>query len=110
MATRNPDADYQNGVVFHAEGTIAQYLPLSKSTTIGVGCNWLYYQQINGDSGSGARLGPFKGRVVGVGPSITILQTVGKVQLYGRVKWLPEVEVKNRLQGNSLWVSGGVSF
>lgn len=53
---------------------------------------------------------PSKGRVVGVGPSITILQTAGKVQLYGQVKWLPEVEVKNRLQDNSPWVSAGVSF
>jgi hypothetical protein len=39
MSTKNPDTDYQNGAVFRLEGTIAQYLPLGKTTTIGVGCN-----------------------------------------------------------------------
>lgn len=34
--------------------------------------------------------GPFKGRVIGVGPSITILQTAGKVQLYGQVNGCPK--------------------
>ena len=67
-------------------------------------------QQITGDSGSGARLEPFKGRVVGVGPSITRLQTIGKVQLDGQVKWLSEIEVQNRLQGSLLSVSGGLVF
>ncbi len=45
---------------------------------IGVGANAFYYEQITGDSGSGARLGEFEGRTVGVGPVLSGDVTVGE--------------------------------
>jgi len=38
-----------------------------------VGANFFYYQQVSGDSGSGAILGDFKGRTVGIGPVLSYI-------------------------------------
>ena len=69
--TKNDKTDYQSGDVFHLDATVAQHLPLFGGF-VGVGANAFYYQQITGDRGSGARLGDFEGRTVGVGPVIVL--------------------------------------
>lgn len=55
--TKNTDADYQSGDLFHMDATVAQHLPLFGGFA-GVGANGFYIKQISGDSGSGARRGP----------------------------------------------------
>jgi hypothetical protein len=107
--TKNNATDYQSGEVFHLEGTLAQHLPLLRGF-IGGGANGFYYQQISGDSGSGATLGGFEGRTVGVGPVVSYGHKVGKVDFAAEVKWLPELEVEKRLKGDYVWVKVGVVF
>jgi hypothetical protein len=51
---------------------------LRKTTLLGIGVNGFFYQQVTGDSGSGARLGEFEGRTAGVGPILTFLRIKGK--------------------------------
>jgi len=68
LNTRNTATDYQTGTQFHVDAMVAEHVPLFGGS-IGVGASAFYYQQIAGDSGSGAMLGNFKGRTVGVGPS-----------------------------------------
>ena len=108
--TKNEDTDYQSGTSFHLEGTLAQHLPLGKLGVIGVGANGFLYQQISGDSGSGATLGDFEGRTAGVGPVISFITKVGKVDLAAEVKWLPELNVQKRLKGDTIWFKLGVVF
>jgi len=108
--TKNEDTDYQSGTSFHLEGTLAQHLPLVKLGVIGVGANGFLYQQISGDSGSGATLGDFEGRTAGVGPVISFITKVGKVDLAAEVKWLPELNVQKRLKGDIIWFKLGVVF
>ena len=71
---------------------------------------FFYYQQITGDSGSGATLGDFKGRTVGVGPVLSYSTKIWKKDLVAEVKWLPEIEVKNRLKGDIIWFKLGMLF
>lgn len=108
--TKNDTTDYQSGTSLHLDLTVAQHLPLCGGF-IGVGGNGFYYQQISGDSGSGARLGEFEGRTIGVGPVISYVRPIGqKMQFLSEVKWLPELEVEKRMKGDYVWVKVGLLF
>ncbi len=110
FSTKNDATDYQNGDVFHLEATVAEHLPLGKVGIIGVGANAFYYQQITGDSGSGATLGDFEGRTVGVGPVVSFVAKVGGKDLVAEVKWLPELDVEKRFKGDYVWFKLGMAF
>jgi len=107
--TENHKTDYQTGTQFHLDFTAAEHLPLFGGV-IGVGVNFFYYQQISGDSGSGATLGDFKGRTIGIGPVLSYAMKIWKKDLVAEVKWLPEIDVKNRLEGDYIWFKLGIVF
>jgi hypothetical protein len=107
--TENDTTDYQTGDQFHLDGTIAEHLPLFGGF-IGGGVNGYFYQQITGDSGSGARLGGFEAMTTGIGPAFSYAYKVGDFDIAGEAKWLPELGVDNRLNGNTVWFKLGVSW
>jgi hypothetical protein len=100
--TKNNDTECRSGDQFHHDVTVAEHLPLLGGL-IGVGANGFYYQQISGDSGSGAVLGDSKGRTVGIGPMLSYVTKLWKKDFVAEVKWLPELDVKNRLEGDYVW-------
>ena len=110
VSTKNDATDYQSGDVFHLDGTLAQHLPLGKLGVIGVGANAFYYQQVSADTGTGAALGDFKGRTVGVGPVVSFITKLGKTDLVAEVKWLPELDVDHRVKGDYVWAKLGLAF
>lgn len=93
----NPDTDYKTGTEFHLEGAVVQNL----SKQFGIGINGYFYDQVTGDSGSGARLGAFEGRVAAVGPIVNYNFEVGKIPVSTSLKWFHEFDVKNRLEGDA---------
>jgi len=107
--TKNDATDYQTGTQFHVDATVEQHLPLFGGF-IGVGANAFYYQQLTGDSGSGATLGSFKGRTVGIGPVLSYARKIGGKDVAIEVKWLPEVDTTNRTKGDYIWAKIGVLF
>ena len=107
--TQNQDADYTSGTSLHFDLTVAQHLPLFGGI-VGVGANAFYYDQITGDSGSGARLGSFEGMTSGVGPVISYVGHVGESQFLAELKWLPEMNVDNRMKGDYIWFKFGFLF
>jgi hypothetical protein len=107
--TKNHKTDYWSGSQFHLDFTVAEHLPIFGGI-IGVGANGFYYQQITGDSGSGALLGNFKGRTLGIGPVLSYATKIWKKDLVAEVKWLPELEVKKRLKGDYIWFKLGMVF
>lgn len=110
IATENPDTHYRNGDIFHVEATLQQYFPLTKETLIGVGANGFFYQQVTGDSGSGAALGSFEGTDIGIGPVVTLIHKTSNYAFSAQAKWLPELQTQNRLTGKSFWFSVGMQF
>ena len=110
VSTEDPATHYRNGDVVHLESTLQQFLPLSKQTLVGIGANAFYYQQVTGDSGSGAVLGGFEGTDVGVGPVVTLIHTSSKYNFSVQAKWLRELDTRHRLSGDWLWVVAGVQF
>jgi hypothetical protein len=99
----NPDTHYKSGTQFHVDGTFAQHFPW-QGGLVGVGVNAYYYQQVTGDSGSGATLGDFKGRTLGLGPVASFATKVGGHDLISELKWLHETSTTNRLKGDLVWL------
>ncbi len=107
--TENHDSDYHSGSSFHVDMTAAQHLPLWGGIA-GLGANAFYYRQIGADSGAGARLGDFEGMTVGIGPAVSYVRHVGSTQVFGEIKWLPELDVDRRMEGDYVWFKLGVQF
>jgi len=107
--TENKDTHYQSGTQFHIDGTLAQHFPLLGGLA-GGGVSAYYYQQVEGDSGSGATLGDFKGRTIGAGPAVSYTKKIGGHDTVFEFKWLHELETKNRLEGDILWLKAVLKF
>jgi hypothetical protein len=96
----NPVTDYTSGTDFHLEGAIEKTL----TPAFSVGVQAFYFNQITGDSGPGARLGPFEGRDVGIGGTAAYNFLVAHRPWTLRLHGMQEVDVKNRLQGTMIWL------
>lgn len=101
--TENEDTNYKSGDQFHIDGTLAQHFPLGGGLA-GVGVTGYWYQQITGDSGAGTTFGDFEGSTAGMGPAISYVHKMGKVDMLAELKWLHEVEAQKRLQGDYIWL------
>jgi hypothetical protein len=62
----NTAIDYRNGIDFHADWAASQFIGKS----VHAGLVGYVYQQVTGDSGTGARLGDNRGTAIGIGPQI----------------------------------------
>jgi hypothetical protein len=103
MNTENSDTSYKSGSLLHFDGAVQQILPVG-SGFMTLGAEGFYFQQVTCDSGSGAVLGCFKGRTAGIGPVLGYIQQLGKQSLSFELKWLPELDTKNRLNGDYIWL------
>jgi hypothetical protein len=68
-----------------------------------------YYQQITGDSGSGAIFGDFKSRVAGVGPQVGVIFPVADMQGYLNLKVYKDFAAEHRPEGWNAWLTFAVS-
>lgn len=102
----NNALQYQNGIDFHVDWGASQFV----SKTVHVGLAGYYFQQITGDTGAGATLGDFKGRVVGIGPQVGFLLPLSKdYQGYLNVKAYKDFAAQNRPEGYTAWVTFSLS-
>ena len=109
--TINNATDYQSGDVFHIDATLAEHLPFFGYGIIGIGANAFYWKQVNGDSGSGAELGPFETKMIGIGPVLSYISPpIGGHILVAEVKWLPQIETSNTMKGDYVWFKVGFAF
>lgn len=93
----NTATHYKTGNEFHVEWGISQYL--SKDFSVGV--IGYHYQQLTGDTGTGANLGPFKGRVTALGGTIAYNFKVAEIPVSARIKIYREFNTKNRQEGTA---------
>lgn len=93
----NPDTDYRTGTEFHAEWAVSKnFTPAFSAGLVGY-----YYQQVTGDSGDGANLGDFKGRVAAIGATAAYNFQVGATPVSFRGKVYREFAAQNRLEGTA---------
>jgi hypothetical protein len=94
--TKNTKTHYQSGNEFHVDFMVNQFL----AKNFAVGFQGYYYSQVSGDSGSGAKLGSFKGESLGIGPALLWMPNLGKGKLSLVAKWLHDVDHRNRMEGD----------
>lgn len=99
--TENNATGYTSGSVLHFDGSVQQLLPAGPGF-LGIGAEAFYIEQVTADSGG--KLGDFKGRTAGIGPVLTYILPQGKQTLVAELRWLPETSVKNRLDGDYIWL------
>jgi hypothetical protein len=98
----NKDTNYKSGNQAHIEATFIQHLPLWGGIG-GIGATGYWYQQVTGDSGSGATHGDFKAKTVGVGPVLAYSTKAGKTDIVAELKWLHELDTKRRAKGDTIF-------
>lgn len=97
----NDATQYKTGNEFHVEWAAEQHL----SKQVSIGFVGYYYEQITGDSGEGAVLGPFEGRVLALGGTAAFTFELDKTPVAVRLKAFKELDVENRLEGTSGFVT-----
>jgi hypothetical protein len=93
----NTATNYRTGNELHVEGAITQNF----NPQFSLGVVGYYYDQLSGDTGTGATLGAFKGRVAALGGSVGYNFKLGELPVSTRVKVYREFDVKNRLEGTA---------
>ena len=93
----NDFTDYDTGTEFHLEGAVERIF----SPAFSAGVQAFHFQQLSGDSGEGAILGPFEGRVTAIGATAAYNFQLGKTPATLRLRLFDEFNVKHRLDGHS---------
>ena len=99
----NGATDYESGTQAFIEATAAQHLPCF-GAVCGIGLAGYWYEQLNGDSGEGARFGDFEARVKGIGPTVSYIREFGDTQLAAELKWISEFDVERRAEGDLIYL------
>ena len=101
----NEDTDYSTGTEMHLELAGKQHLP--NHWSMGVVGYW--YEQLTGDSNNPEILGDFKGRAIAIGPEISYqFMQNPRHPVTLDLRWYHEFEVKNRLEGDSVFLTVSV--
>ncbi|WP_242559968.1 MULTISPECIES: transporter [Pandoraea] len=103
---RNPETDYRTGAELHVDWSASQYF----TRRFSAGLVGYYYQQLTPDSGSGAVLGDFEGRVAAIGLTSAYIFKPGRIPITARLKVFHEFAVSNRAKGNSLFLTMTLPF
>lgn len=96
--TRNTATDYLSGQSFHLDYTLGYGGEL-----FAAGFSGYWYQQVTGDTGTGATLGSFKGMGVGIGASASYTFQVEPEPIVLTAEWITDLKTENRWKGN--WIT-----
>jgi hypothetical protein len=101
----NPDTNYQSGIDFHFDWGMSHFM----SKQLFVGFVGYAYQQITDDFGQHPVLGPFRSRVLGLGPQIGYIFPIGDNQAFLGLKGYGEFDAANRPSGWNTWLTFSIS-
>ena len=97
----NASTAYQSGIDLHLDLSASQFL----TDDFYAGVVGYLYNQISGDTGSGATLGAFPSRVVGLGPQVGYNLSLGGRQVSLNARGYYEVAGQNRPSGWNAWLT-----
>jgi hypothetical protein len=102
---RNPHTDYQNGIDWHTDLEASRFL----YKNFFIGAVGYYFNQLTGDSGSGATLGPYLARIAAVGPEVGVSFPVGEMQGSLSLRGYWEFAAQNRSSGWNTWLAFSIA-
>lgn len=94
--TENKATNYRTGTEFHLDFAVNQFL----AESFAVGVNGYYYDQITGDSGSGAVLGPFESQALAFGLGFVWIPKSSGGNLTVMGKWQRDVHDSHRFKSD----------
>ena len=94
----NGHTDYKTGTEAHFEASVERMF----SPRFSAGLQGYRFVQLTGDSGTGAVLGPNKGRVTGVGVTAAYNFPIGKMPATLRGRVFEEFQAERRLEGTAV--------
>jgi hypothetical protein len=106
--TENPDTDYQNGEIFRLDLWGMKRFP--NGWGVGLVGGWI--QQITDDDGGPLieQLDGFKGRSLGLGPAVAYSHKSPQGEVDVSLRWVPELSVEKRFEGDGVLLSVGLNF
>ncbi len=105
--TENPDTDYHSGTLFHMDAVLIKQF----NERFGAGLVGSMLYQIEDDEGGLAdRLDGFRGRSYALGPIITYEAGPKENPISIALSWASEFEVKNRFEGDAVYLSISGTF
>jgi hypothetical protein len=102
----NTATDYKSGNEFHFEWAVG----FECAPGLVLGIVGYDYRQLTGDSGSGAALGPFEGRVDAIGAGLSYTTIIDKTPVVLNLRHYREFNAEHRWEGNSTLASGTIRF
>jgi hypothetical protein len=96
----NPHTNYRNGIDWHLDWAASRFL----SKQFFVGAVGYFYNQLTGDSGSGATLGDYKSRISGAGPQLGAVFSAGEMEASLSLRGYWEFGAENRSAGWNTWL------
>jgi hypothetical protein len=102
----NPDTSYQTGSELHVEVLVNQFV----TESLALGVTGYGYEQLSGDSGSGAILGDFKSSSYGVGLALSWIPAFGAGKVAVSGKLLHDLDASNRMEGDYGAISVSIVF
>lgn len=106
--SENPDTDYTTGDELHLDWMLAQHF----SESFAIGLTGYLYEQVTGDKGGalGFQVSDFKGRGIGIGPAVLYGAKIAGKEMTFILKWITDLESKNRMDGDLLMLSTAFKF
>jgi len=101
--SNNTTTNYQSGDILHLDWALGKHFG---SWEFGVTGNVV--AQLGADSGSGARLGPFKANSLGIGPGLNYTTALGSTPTSFAVRWERDFNAHNTFKGDV--VLGSATF
>ena len=99
--TENTATNYKSGDELHVEWAAMKHLATGQS----LGLVGYHFEQLTGDSGSGALLGDFKGRATALGAQVGFNFNLAGRQASLKLKGFQEFNVRNRLTARHGWLT-----
>jgi len=93
----NSATNYKTGDELHLDVTLAHHFPAG----LGLGVGGYYYKQVTSDSGSGAILGPSRGKVFSLGPLVSYTTKAKGHDVQFSLKYFREFAGKDRWSGDA---------
>jgi hypothetical protein len=106
--TENNATQYQSGDMINLDWAIGKHFGAKGEWEAGIGGNLV--QQISGDRGPGAKLGPFKASSYGIGPAISYSTVLGRFPASFSARWQHDIDASNTFKGDLAIVSATLKF
>jgi hypothetical protein len=106
--TNNAATDYQSGDMFNLDWAIGKHFGAKGEWEGGIMGNLVH--QISGDSGTGARLGPFEADSSAIGPGISYSTALGRFPASFTARWEHDFHAENTFRGDLALVTATIKF